>query len=53
MLVKILSASLLVPAFGYMGVIFTEPISWVVMTIWLAVCYLAKSPEKVLAEKQP
>lgn len=52
MLVKILSASLLVPAFGYMGVIFTEPISWVVMTVWLAVSYLAKSPEKVLEERQ-
>lgn len=51
MLVKILSAMLLVPAFGYMGVIFTEPISWVVMTIWLTISYLAKSPEKVLEEK--
>ena len=52
MLVKILSAMLLVPAFGYMGVIFTEPISWVVMTIWLTISYLAKSPEKVLEERQ-
>ncbi len=51
MLVKILSAMLLVPAFGYMGVIFTEPISWVVMTIWLTISYFAKSPEKVLEEK--
>lgn len=51
MLIKVLSASLLVPAFGYMGVIFTEPISWIVMTIWLAISYLAKSPEKVLEEK--
>lgn len=52
MVVKVLSASLLVPAFGYMGVIFTEPISWVVMTIWLAISYLAKSPDKVLKERQ-
>lgn len=51
MLVKILSASLLVPAFQYVGVAFTEPISWIVMTILLGGAYLAKSPEKVLAEK--
>lgn len=51
MIIKILSAAILVPAFGYMGVIFTEPISWIVMTIWLAISYLAKSPEKVLAER--
>lgn len=52
MLIKVLSASLLVPAFGYMGVIFTEPISWIVMTIWLALSYYAKSPAKVLEERQ-
>lgn len=41
MLIKILSASFLVPAFGYMGVIYTEPISWVVMTIMLSAAYLS------------
>ncbi len=52
MAIKILFASLLVPMFGYMGVVFTEPISWVVMTIWLAVCYYSKSPEKLLEERK-
>ena len=52
MLVKVLSASFLVPAFQYVGVAFTEPISWIVMTILLAAAYLAKSPEKVLEERQ-
>lgn len=51
MVVKVLSASLLVPAFGYVGVAFTEPVSWIIMTIWLAASYLAKPPEKVLAER--
>lgn len=39
MIIKILSANFLVPAFGYMGVIFTEPISWIAMTILLASAY--------------
>ena len=52
MVIKIVFASLLVPIFGYMGVVFTEPISWVVMTIWLAISYLAKSPEKLLKEQE-
>lgn len=52
MVVKVLSASFLVPAFQYVGVAFTEPISWIVMTTLLAVAYLSKSPEKVLAKKQ-
>ncbi|MBQ9983943.1 MAG: MATE family efflux transporter [Lachnospiraceae bacterium] len=52
MVVKVLSASLLVPALQYVGVAFTEPISWIVMTILLGGAYLAKSPEKVLEEKQ-
>ena len=52
MLVKVLSASFLVPAFQYVGVAFTEPISWIVMTILLATAYLAKSQEKLLEERQ-
>lgn len=51
MVVKVLSASLLIPIFGYVGVAFTEPISWIIMTIWLAIGYLAKSPEKMLGEQ--
>lgn len=39
MVVKILSAMFLVPAFQYVGVAFTEPVSWVLMTIILAVAY--------------
>lgn len=42
MVVKVLSASLLVPVAGYVGVAFTEPISWILMTILLATAYLAK-----------
>lgn len=50
MLVKILSAMFLVPAFAYKGVAFTEPISWVLMTIILAIAYYTGSPEKYLKE---
>ena len=45
MLVKIFSAMFLVPAFAYKGVAFTEPISWVLMTIILAVAYYTGKPE--------
>ncbi len=52
MVIKIISANFLVPAFAYVGVAFTEPISWVAMTIVLIVGYCYKSPEKVLEEKE-
>ena len=42
MAVKILSASFLVPVLGYLGVALTEPISWIVMTLLLAVAYYSK-----------
>lgn len=45
MMVKILSALFLVPKFKYVGVAFTEPISWVVMTILLAAAYYSKKTE--------
>ncbi len=51
MLVKVLSANFLVPAFAYFGVALTEPISWIVMTTLLAIAYLAKPPEKMFGEK--
>lgn len=54
MLVKILSAYLLVPAFAYVGVAFTEPISWCVMTLLLGAAYLIRKPgyERSTAQNQ-
>lgn len=49
MIIKILSAMLLVPEFAYVGVAFTEPLSWTVMTILLAAAYFSK-PIKVSTE---
>lgn len=46
MIVKILSASFLVPVFAYKGVAFTEPISWVLMLILLASAYLFVRPKE-------
>ncbi|MBQ8913330.1 MAG: MATE family efflux transporter [Lachnospiraceae bacterium] len=40
MIIKILSVIFLVPKFGYKGVAFTEPISWVVMAVILWTAYL-------------
>lgn len=51
MVIKVLSAMVLVPALEYFGVALTEPISWFAMTVLLSVAYLAKSPERLLAEQ--
>ncbi len=48
MLVKILSAGFLVPKLGYVGVAFTEPISWIVMTILLATAYYKYSRQMLI-----
>lgn len=39
LLIKVLSASFLVPALAYFGVSLTEPVSWVIMTIPLIIAY--------------
>ena len=50
MAIKVLSSFVLVPRFAYVGVAFTEPVSWICMTILLVGAYFAKPPEKVIAE---
>ncbi len=52
MLIKVLSAMLLVPSLKYFGVALTEPISWIIMTIVLLIAYLSKTPDKMLSEKE-
>lgn len=52
MFIKVMSATFLVPAFAYMGVIFTEPISWIVMTILLATAFLLKGPEQFVKNEE-
>ena len=42
MLIKIISAMIIVPRLKYIGVCFTEPISWIVMVIPLIVVYVKK-----------
>jgi hypothetical protein len=43
--IKVLSAYLLVTRIGYVGIAFTEPISWVVMTTILTIGYLVAARE--------
>ena len=52
MIVKVLSAGFLVPAFAYVGVALTEPISWIVMIIPLIVAYFVKPPEKMIVSNE-
>ena len=37
---KIFSAAFLVPTFGFLGTCVTEPVTWVIMVIYLAIAYL-------------
>lgn len=46
MAVKVLSAMFLVPKLKYPGVALTEPISWVIMTIILAIAYFSRLPKE-------
>ena len=48
MVIKIISALFFVPVFKYIGVCFTEPISWIVMVIPLIIVYI-KVVKKELA----
>ncbi len=48
--IKVLFAFILVPAFGYVGVAFTEPVSWIIMIIPLIVAYFRHPPEKMLSQ---
>ncbi len=43
---KLLSAAVLIPRFGYVGTCLTEPVSWVLMTAYLLIAYSAKYKEK-------
>lgn len=47
MAVKIISANFLVPIFGYTGVAFTEPVSWVLMTIVLLIAFFSCKIESI------
>lgn len=40
LLMKALGASLLIPAYGYLGACITEPLTWTTMTIFLVVAYM-------------
>lgn len=48
---KILSANLLIPRLGFLGTCITEPITWVLMVLFLIVIYLSKR-KKLLAALQ-
>ncbi|MGN0367554.1 MAG: MATE family efflux transporter [Wujia sp.] len=52
MCIKVLSAMILVPHFKYFGVIMTEPVSWVCMTILLASAYFINPPDKYIKQSQ-
>jgi len=52
LVIKVSSANLLVPVLGYVGVAFTEPISWIVMIIPLIVAYMVKPPEKMFMNER-
>ncbi len=50
MTIKIVSANFLVPLCGYIGVAFTEPISWCAMTLLLSAAYIYRKPTTYISE---
>ena len=48
LLMKIISVLWMIPSFGFVGVCVTEPVTWVIMTVFLITVYLVKT-RKMLA----
>lgn len=48
MVIKVLSAKFFVPLLGYVGVAFTEPTSWIIMAVVLAVAFFRCDIDKML-----
>ncbi len=46
LLVKVFSAAVLVPAFGYLGVAVTEPVIWCICAVFLGVFYVTAGHQK-------
>lgn len=51
MVIKILSANFLVPLCGYVGVAFTEPTSWVIMSVVLAFAFFRCDIKALMPEE--
>ena len=47
LLMKIFSALWLIPSFGFVGVCVTEPVTWVIMTVFLITVYMVKTRKKL------
>ncbi len=52
LVMKIASALWLIPVFGFVGVCVTEPVTWVIMTVFLIAVYMVKT-RKMLADESP
>ena len=47
LLMKIMAALWLIPSLGFVGVCMTEPVTWVIMTIFLMIVYMVKTRKKL------
>ncbi len=47
LLMKIIAALWIIPSFGFTGVCVTEPVTWVMMTVFLITVYLVKTGKKL------
>ena len=52
LVMKIVSALWLIPLLGFAGVCVTEPVTWVIMTVFLIIVYMVKT-RKMLADESP
>ena len=50
LLMKIIAALWMIPSFGFTGVCVTEPVTWVMMSIFLITVYLVKTGKKLAGD---
>jgi O-antigen/teichoic acid export membrane protein len=43
LLMKIIAALWVIPSFGFVGICATEPVTWVIMTVFLITVYMVKT----------
>ncbi|QUA54363.1 hypothetical protein [Aristaeella lactis] len=43
LLMKIIAALWVIPSFGFVGICVTEPVTWVIMTVFLITVYMVKT----------
>ena len=52
LIMKVMAAIWLIPAYGFLGTCITEPVTWILMAAFLLAVYMVKT-RKLLADEEP